>query len=101
MSRTNFHGPKDVRAIEVRLYLLDILVAQMSKEKVGAYVWLNSNLKSASENDGLEIYADSADSVFAQSVIGLRCPLIEQLDAAHPLDTDPTKKCSPSKWQKK
>ena len=23
MSRTNFHGPKDVRAIEVRLYVYD------------------------------------------------------------------------------
>ena len=23
MSRTNFHGPKDVRAIEVRLYVQD------------------------------------------------------------------------------
>ena len=25
MSRTNFHGPKDVRAIEVRLYMLGLL----------------------------------------------------------------------------
>ena len=26
MSRTNFHGPKDVRAIEVRLYLFIYLL---------------------------------------------------------------------------
>ena len=28
MSRTNFHGPKDVRAIEVRHFLQDCLCAQ-------------------------------------------------------------------------
>ena len=29
MSRTNFHGPKDVRAIEVRLYFADTNVAEV------------------------------------------------------------------------
>ena len=30
MSRMNFHGPKDVRAIEVRLYKYDELVSRFS-----------------------------------------------------------------------
>ena len=29
MSRTIFHGPKDVRAIEVRLYVIDIACGQI------------------------------------------------------------------------
>ena len=31
MPRTNFHGPKDIRAIEVRLYLLLFSAMQMYK----------------------------------------------------------------------
>ena len=42
MSRTNFHGPKDVRAIEVRLYMLHkvyrSLFYQQSNAKFGAFV---------------------------------------------------------------
>ena len=30
MFRTNFHGPKDVRAIEVRLYLLSFQYKQVN-----------------------------------------------------------------------
>ena len=31
MSRTNFHGPKDVRAIEVRLYVFTVIVLKHGK----------------------------------------------------------------------
>ena len=31
MSRTNFHGPKDVRAIEVRLFIETVLIATITE----------------------------------------------------------------------
>ena len=36
MSRTNFHGSKDVRAIEVRLYYKKIMMRQPVRAKSGA-----------------------------------------------------------------
>ena len=35
MSRTNFHGPKDVRAVEVRLYVARVTMAETTDERAG------------------------------------------------------------------
>ena len=45
MSRTNFHGPKDVRAIEVQLY--DLHHGEVKGDVYGRHIALNTSSNEA------------------------------------------------------
>ena len=77
ISRTIFYGPKDVRAIEVRLYfdILEIKLRLCCSYETYATLWtISLPQNSLNEPESLRIYNDCNCKIRFLSFIGLRVP---------------------------
>ena len=79
MSRTNFHGPKDVRAIEVQLYFVSLFIFKLVAEPSGPGFALNVPVEvvignipfaTVAQQHGMTIQPNAPLQSYAESAFG-------------------------------